>query len=427
MKQIQLFDGMPAAFFWLLPLGMANIFCVGACMSTVVLQTLTLANNAPSEVMLLPWLLRYTDANAVAGAAFSVVTLGVGLCGLIAGKLSDMMGIWHIGVVVASMQIFGAVLACYTNTFLIGLVVFTAGQGSMGAVFQTFFSCQFLDDYTTQKAVTYMYAAQSFAYLMSTFLAGLQPFWAGYAEGAALTIAGGFCVYFAPVRFRDTFEVAQTGQHPSSKDGDKRDLAFGFLCVFTFLFFFVFFQFMGGPFVLFCTDMVGTLGNRVLPAQIFLSLNGLGGMFISATLIQIYGRLRFVQFHTKLMMSFVWLSLGNVSPSFPAFAIVLVTVGELHYNPVMLSAISTNMPESRVGLFTGVHFLLCGLGGAFAGLGVPLYRSLGPATYFSRISLVAAFGALGLGVGSPFLSRTFPPCEMDDESEKKALQSAKLG
>ena len=55
---------------------------------------------------------------------------------------------------------------------------------------------------------------------------------------------------------------------------------------------------------------------------------------------------------------------------------ILPILDQIDFHWLHLKAISTKMPESRGGLFTGIHFLLCGMGGAVAGFGVPLYRSI---------------------------------------------------
>lgn len=426
----------PKVFYWLLPLGMANIFCVGIAVSSLVLHTIHLANKSPESVFLLPDLLQHFRPEVLAGAVLGIFSLGTGIVGPLAGKVSDQVGAKISCYAFEVIQVIGAGLMAHTSMYLVGLVLLTVGSGASQPVFQALFSSQFEDEYMTQKHVTYLYAAQNVAFLVSTFLAGVQPYWLGYVQTAALGALGLLFFALAPVRFRDASpERAKMQAYPLSAPQSARAHAFGFLCIFSFLFFVVFLQFLGGPFMLFVKDSVGAWGTTTVPPQMFLSINGLTDLIMAGVLAGIYTKMtKPVKFFDKLQFSFVWLMaasalvslvsmrspVGHVRPEFAAFAIVLVSIGELHYNPVMLAAISTEMPSSMSGFFTGIHYMIIGVGGSLAGLGVPMYQAVGPASYFGRLAVVSASGVLGLGLAKQYLQRTFQG--EDDLSECKALR-----
>lgn len=425
----------PKVFYWLLPLGMANIFCVGIAVSSLVLHTIHLARTSPESVFLLPGLLQHFRPEVLAGAVLGIFNLGTGIVGPLAGKVSDQVGVKISSYAFEMIQVIGAGLMAHTSMYLIGLVLLTIGSGASQPVFQALFSSQFEDEYMTQKHVTYLYAMQNVAFLISTVLAGVQPFWLGYVQSAALGALGLLFFSLAPVRFRDASpEHAKMQAYPLSAPQSARARGFGLLCIFSFLFFVVFLQFLGGPFMLFVKDAVGALGTTTVPPQMFLSLNGLTDLIMAGVLVRIYKMAKPVKFFDKLQFSFVWLMaasglvslisirspVGHVRPEFAALAIVLVSIGELHYNPVMLAAISTEMPPSMSGFFTGIHYMIIGVGGSLAGLGVPMYQAIGPASYFGRLAVVAASGVLGLGLAKQHLQRTFQG--EDDLSECKALR-----
>jgi dipeptide/tripeptide permease len=425
----------PSVFYWLLPLGMANIFCVGIAVSSLVLHTIQLAAKSPERVFLLPALLQHFSPEVLAGVVLGIFNFGTGIVGPLAGKVSDQLGMKISCYAFEVMQVVGAGLMGHTSMYLLGLLLLTIGSGASQPVFQALFSSQFEDERMTQKHVTYLYAMQNLAFLVSTVLAGIQPFWLGYVQAAALGTMGLLFFSLAPVKFRDASpEHAKSQAYPLSARQSARARGFGFLCIFSFLFFVVFLQFLGGPFMLFVRDMVGAWGTTTVPPQMFLGLNGLTDLIMAGVLVRIYKMSKPVRFFDKLQYSFVWLMAasglvslistrspsGQVRPEFAALAIVFISIGELHYNPVMLAAISTEMPASLSGFFTGVHYMIIGVAGSLAGLGVPIYQALGPASYFGRLTVVAACGVLGLGLAKQHLQRTFQ--DEDDLSECKALR-----
>merc|ERR1711920_681927 len=97
----------------------------------------------------------------------------------------------------------------------------------------------------------------------------------------------------------------------------------------------------------------------------------------------------------------------KVPPLIPVLALMCFSMAELHYNPVMLAAISTDFPAHRVGAFIGAHIFLLGVGGSVPGFMVPLYQMFGPQKYFAYLVGVAVAAATALALATPCFNRAF--------------------
>mmetsp|Transcript_6173 Transcript_6173/g.18339 ORF Transcript_6173/g.18339 Transcript_6173/m.18339 type:complete len:457 (-) Transcript_6173:62-1432(-) len=426
------------AFCWLLPLGgLALPWSVGILLPSVVLQTLELAEHTPERVLLMPWALRRCGPDAFSGALLAFSALGPVL-GPIAGRAADAFGMKATCIVCSSLQLLGALLAAWTWTYILGVLLLAVGLGFAQPVVLALFVSQFDDERLTQKLVTVLYAVCNLSYLLATVTAGVQPFFWGYLESAAFTAIGLACLLLAGPAVRPgraAGSAAAAGNHTAGEalstkvsglkegrlcDGDVRASAYGLLCIFTLIFFVVFSNATAGPFLLFAKETIGPIGSTTVPTQWFLGLNGLIDLCLGVPLAMMYSRYSNVRFYTKLLASFVLMGaacalLSCASAARPAGSFVhpfigvlfmlLLSLGELHYNPVMLAAISTEFPEGYVGQFIGIHSMLSGAGGALAGAGVPLYKSSGPTVFFAGCCGLCAVGAGGLHLLRPVLRR----------------------
>jgi len=411
------------AFYHLLPLGMVANWCAGVAMASVVLQTLYLAKETPRAVLLMPQALRLLSPDALAGGLLVFLSLFGGLAGALAGLLADRRGLKSYCGASIALQAASSLLVAFTPTYLVGLLVFSAASGASSPLIMALFTCQFEDDRLTQRLTTYLYMAQNFAFLLANVAAGVQPYWAGWLECAVLLLASDLWLLRVSRGLRGSSvrtKAANDAERPGvAPRGDSRVLAFAALCPFTLLFFAVFLQFLGGPFVVFAEEQLAPIHGRRVPPQWFLALNGLADLVLGAPLAWLFERACHVRFHHKFRLCFLLMTLacgilslaarlrpaGGVNPLVPVAAMLLVSLGELSYNPVMLAAISTEMPPDRVGLFTGIHFFLGGAGSALAGVGVPCYRAMGPQKFFVLVCIAAAMGAAGLQVIVPCLDR----------------------
>jgi len=282
------------------------------------------------------------------------------------------------------------------------------------------FQAQFDSEHMTQTAVTYWYAVGNLAYLVSTLLAGIQATWLCYGECFVLVCTGLACLSLQGSNIREPDRSADSfGISKLSRKELLRVRGYVALCGFTLAFFTVFLSYLGGAFMIFTRDRIGPLGKFVVPSSWYLSLNGLVDLLLGVGLAEVYDRAGGVRYHVKLRISLLLLTVASgmltlaswvsptrpLSPIFPAIAIVLVSLGELHYVPVMLASISSELPHSVVGLCTGVFFLIAGLGGLLAGFGVSVYRSLGSTAYFAILGALSLLGAGGLQTLLPFLRR----------------------
>jgi len=410
------------SFLWLLPLGVANSFCQCSAVSSIVLQILDLASRSPDSVLFLPSLLRVARPEFVAGAAYAAFSLLVAFSGPIAGRMSDKVGRRSCCLLSAIVQAFGAAFTANTKLYFVGLVVFSIGVGFSQCVHQVLFNSQFADEGEAQRFVAYLNAWQNGASLLVTVLGGVQPYWAAYAESAAFSLVGFCFVHMAPLKAEVLyFDVATPRQDTMNPQEQARARWYGFFCAISVVYFLQFFQFYGGAYMVFVKERVGPMGTFVVPPSLFLSLFALSSIVIAVIVAELYRRLRGVRFYTKFFVSFFWLtvangtlvlasavsSTGKVNPIPAAAAIISISIADLHYNPVMLAAICTDMPACVAGLFTGIHFMLTFLGAAAAGLGVPLYAAIGPEAYFGTMGLLAALGMLCLWLASSHVDDAF--------------------
>lgn len=411
----------PAVFFWLQPIGQANLFLQAVLISTLLLHTKDLAQDSARQVWLMPWLVSIVgSAGEVAGVCLGLHKLFTGIFGQIAGAAADVFGMKMTTLVMAIAVMVGAVLTANTQLFLPGLMLATLGTGALQTTWQALFSSQFDD--STQVYVSYAYALQNLMWFCATALAGIVSFSVLCLVGAVLMAIGVICFWCAPVTFKDTTsqqEVDEGPRPPLTASERRRVLAFVLLMLFSLLFLSLFPQFLGGPFLLFADESVGKLGPIKVQPEWYISLNGFIDMLIAILLAWVYTDK--TKFYTKLMISFVFLGLacglvsiaaalwpgGGVSPLFPALSIVLVSFGELHHMPVIMAAIATEMPRRFLGLFTGIYFLIYGVGGFFGSVGVDQYRQLGTAGYFGWLAGAAGAGIVGFMLALPFFRRTF--------------------
>lgn len=406
-------------FIILLPLGITIYYAFGIVTASLVLQTLDLATNHPERVWLMPSLLRVASPHTVSGCLFSVVALCVGILGPIAGRWADRYGTKLPCQISALILCAGSLLTAWESMYLFGIALFTIGLGSLQAVFQALFNCQF-EDHLTPKFVTYLYSLGNAFTLAASVLAGIQPFWLSYVQCAGVSLIGFAVLSYFKSELEEVNEDPTERAAPLTPMGRTRARGFGVLCVFTLLFFVIFTQFVGGAFLLFAKEHVRPLGKFHVPSQWFVGLNGLNDLIMAVPLVMIYNRFG-VKFYTKFSVTFALMMaacalvvashlfspIGGTSPVVAAACIVLISLAELHYNPVMLAAISTEMPQNMVGLFLGIHFLITGVGGTIAGAGVPIYDIVGPTNYFGAAFTVSAAGFVALQLARPFLRRSF--------------------
>mmetsp|Transcript_104943 Transcript_104943/g.292286 ORF Transcript_104943/g.292286 Transcript_104943/m.292286 type:complete len:433 (+) Transcript_104943:97-1395(+) len=423
---------VPHVFYALVPLGCAVQGCVGVLNSSLVLQLLDLADHSPERVLLMRWILSFASPAALSGASLGIVLFGGSVVGSVAGKLGDQFGLTATCFAFVCLQIVGCLLTACTTTYILGMLVVSAGQNSAYPLFMAILTTQFEDPETTQNLTTLYYAISQVAFLTATTLAGVQRAWLSWLECAIASAIGLARLLPVAPSLRDVAAQPRTSQEqPAHKGGDLREHGFVVLCAFDLLFWAVFVQFLGGPFMVFAKQAVRPLGSFDIPAQWFLSLNGICDLCLAVPLAWAWGSLGGVPFHVKLRVGHIFMAAGcgvlsaasklsprGVSPLAAATSILLISVGELHYNPVMLAAIATDMPANRVGLFTGIHFLLYGVGGLLAGAGVPLYHAIGPKVFFGVAAVASAGGAFGLHLTAPFLARCF---EADSQAERLPL------
>jgi len=421
--------GIPAVFFWLQPCGQANLFFQAVLISLLLLKTLDLAQNHPNEVLLLPWLLQHTSAENIAGVSLGVHKLFTGIFGQVAGMMADICGLKTITSAMGVVVMLGGVLMTSHWLYFPGLLIATLGTGAMQTTWMALFSSQFQDKKQSQDMVSYAYALQNIMWFCGTTLAGLQSFRLLCAESAGIMGVGLLCFWFSPVKFAvqasgsnaPEEEEAPGAPAPGNASSERARLcAFALLMAFSLLFLSLFPQFLGGPFLLFCEERVGPLGSMQVPPPWFLSLNGFVDVFIAVLLRMVYGQA--TAFYTKLLLSFLFLGLacglvavaavlwpnGGISPLVPAISIILVSFGELHHMPILMAAISNEMPKRFLGVLMGVYFMIYGIGGFIGSVGAPLYKQVGPEAYFGGLAITAAVGMACFALSLPFLRRTFP-------------------
>mmetsp|Transcript_159962 Transcript_159962/g.489326 ORF Transcript_159962/g.489326 Transcript_159962/m.489326 type:complete len:443 (-) Transcript_159962:8-1336(-) len=426
-------ESLPKVFYCFLPLCVALNWSVGIATASVVLQTLSLARDSPQRVLFMPQLLRHCSPETLAGGLVVVLSVSGGLLGSLVALWSDRLGMKATVFSAVAVQSVGYLLVAFTPTYLIGMEVSSVGASAAFPVFMALFVRQFDDERQVQKMTTYFYSVSAFAVMLATLVAGLQPFWMGYLENVVLLLACWVQMLLMSGMVRESDPLEKAGARlaiRSPRCNDNRVVGFAVLCIFTVIFSAVFLQFLGGAFMVFTMESLAPLFGFKVPPPWFLSLNGLLDFLLSGPVAWIYERAHGVRFHVKLRVAFILVSCacailafaaklapaGGVSPLVPTVCMVLVSLGELHYMPVMLATIASELPEHMTGFYTGLHFMVVGAGNIVAGAGVPFYKMVGAEGFFMVLLSVAATGALGLQVIAPCLERCFSEagrCELE--------------
>mmetsp|Transcript_105776 Transcript_105776/g.329730 ORF Transcript_105776/g.329730 Transcript_105776/m.329730 type:complete len:447 (-) Transcript_105776:18-1358(-) len=436
-------DPPPAAFFYLVPLGMAVNFTVGIDSSTIVLRALELSRDSPGAVLFMPQVLRLVGPSGLTGVLLAVRGVAGGIVGTLAGRLSDSRGLKSCCFASVVFQIAANALVVFTPTYLIGLLISGLAGGVSMPLFMALFTSQFDGEMLTQKMTTYMYMAQNSAFVLATLFAGIQPCWAGYVEVIAFLLVTLLIAVSASATIRDSAGAKEGAQErPGARAHDIRVIAFAAMCPFTLLFWASFLMYLGGAFMVFLKEELQPLGNFQVPAQWFLTLNGFADLCMGVPLTMLYERAGVASFHLKFRFCFIALVVasgllslaarlaphgGGVSPLTAAVAMMLVSFGEMNYNPVMLAAISTDFPPERVGMFTGIHYFLGSVGTALVGAGVPVYRAMGAGSFFLVYALAAVAGLVGLQAMVPCVDHCLGGPRKDELDPLRPKRPTDLG
>uniref|UniRef100_A0A7S4UE53 Major facilitator superfamily (MFS) profile domain-containing protein n=1 Tax=Alexandrium monilatum TaxID=311494 RepID=A0A7S4UE53_9DINO len=413
----------PRCVFLMLLICMGAGWFGGIFTASMALQMLSLAESRPEEVILMPFLLRHFSPEVLAGGVMVVASVAGG--GI--GSLWNLFAADRIGLKVSCAAAFAtlgfaSMLAAYPPTYLMGVLASSVGGNVLAPILPALLSCQFDDDGRTQRYVTYAYASSNGAFVLATAVAGVQSFWMGYVESAVVA-----CVSLALLRaawgqLRDSSDKAKSpSAHPALRSNDLRIVGFAILCVLGLTFRAVFAQFLGGSFMVFAREEVSALGGLRVPPQWFLTLNGLIDMILAAPVAGLYECKPALRFHLKLRLGFALIAFGfgilgfaakltsmaGVSPLVVAAATLLISLGELHFNPVMMATIPSEMPANMLGRFNGIYFVVSGVGDTAQGLGVSLYEAAGAEGFFMVLAALAMTGFIGLQLVAPGLDYCF--------------------
>uniref|UniRef100_A0A7S4PZP2 Major facilitator superfamily (MFS) profile domain-containing protein n=1 Tax=Alexandrium monilatum TaxID=311494 RepID=A0A7S4PZP2_9DINO len=412
----------PRCLVRLVLMGMGLGWYGGIGSACAVLQTLDLAKSRPEQVILMPFLLRHLSPEALTGVVLVGVSVSGGLLGSVCSMCADRAGLKASCAISLTTLVFANMLVALVPTYLIGLLVAAVGNAALPPILNALFTCQFDDERRTETMVTYFYVSQNMSFVLATGVAGVQPFWAGYVENAVFSLSSLALLRAEWGHLKDVSDaVTNSSAPPGLGCSDARVVGFAILCVFGLMFEALFGQFLGGAFLVFAKEEVGPIGAFHVPPQWFLSLNGLIDLAIAPLITWVHGRMPAVRFHLKLRLGFVMMALGfgimgattrlasagGVSPMIVAAATLLISVGELHYRPVMLAAIPAEMPPDMIGLFNSIYFIISGVGDVITGGGVPYYKAVGAEDFFAALVALATTGFVGLQLAAPGLEHRF--------------------